>query len=101
MMPEFQPDEMTLMALYDTGTREGLIAALKEMRPYMDADETALQDMTDAVLEKLDLMTDERDGEWVSTERRIPFTTKPWFTRRWPRKRRSRSPAATNGGPRS
>jgi hypothetical protein len=66
-MPEFQPDEMTLMALYDVGTCEGLIAALKEMRPYMDADETALQDMTDAVLEKLDLMTDEQYSELMST----------------------------------
>ena len=66
-MHEFQPDELTLMALYDTGTRKGLIAALKEMRPYMDADETALQDMTDAVLEKLDLMTDEQYSELMST----------------------------------
>ena len=66
-MPEFQPDELTLIALYDTGTRDGLIAALKEMRPYMDADETALQDMTDAVLEKLDLMTDEQYSELMST----------------------------------
>ena len=66
-MPEFQPDEMTLMALYDTGTRNGLIAALKEMRPYMDEDEKALQDMTDAVLEKLDAMTDEQYSELMST----------------------------------
>ena len=62
-MPEFQPDEMTLMALYDTGTREGLIAALKEMRPYMDEEEKALQYMTDAVLEKLGAMTDEQYSE--------------------------------------
>ena len=66
-MPEFQPDEMTLMALYDTGTRNGLIAALKEMRPYMDEDEKALQDMTDTVLEKLDAMTDEQYSELMST----------------------------------
>ena len=66
-MPEFQPDELTLMALYDTGTRKGLIAALKEMRPYMDEDEKALQDMTDAVLEKLDAMTDEQYSELKRT----------------------------------
>lgn len=66
-MPEFQPDEMTLMALYDTGTRKGLIAALKEMRPYMDENEKALQNMTDAVLEKLDAMTDEQYSELMST----------------------------------
>ena len=66
-MPEFQPDEMTLMALYDTGTRKGLIAALKEMRPYMDEDEKALQNMTDAVLEKLDAMTDDQYSKLMST----------------------------------
>ncbi|MBR4331418.1 MAG: transposon-transfer assisting family protein [Clostridia bacterium] len=65
-MPEFQPDEMTLMALYDTGTREGLIASLKEMRPYMDEDEKALQDMTDAVLDKLSGMTDEQYSELMT-----------------------------------
>ena len=65
-MPEFQPDEMTLMALYDMGTREGLIAALKEMRPYMDEDEKALQEMTDAVLEKLGGMTDAQYSELMT-----------------------------------
>ena len=66
-MPEFEPDEITLMTLYDTGTREGLIAALKEMRPYMDEDEKALQNMTDAVLEKLGTMTDHQYGELMNT----------------------------------
>ena len=66
-MPEFDMDEMTLMALYDTGTRNGLIAVLKEMRPYMDEDEKALQTMTDAVLEKLDAMTDEQYSELMRT----------------------------------
>lgn len=65
-MPEFQPDEMTLMTLYDVGTREGLIAALKEMRPYMDEDEKALQEMTDAVLEKLGGMTDAQYSELMT-----------------------------------
>ena len=65
-MPEFEPDEITLMTLYDTGTREGLIAALKEMRPYMDEDEKALQDMTDAVLDKLSGMTDEQYSELMT-----------------------------------
>ena len=65
-MPEFEPDEITLMTLYDTGTREGLIAALKEMRPYMDEDEKALQEMTDAVLDKLSGMTDEQYSELMT-----------------------------------
>lgn len=65
-MPKFDMDEITLMALYDVETREGLIAALKEMRPYMDESEKALQDMTDAVLEKLDAMTDEQYSELMT-----------------------------------
>ena len=65
-MPKFDMDEITLMALYDTGSRNGLIAALKEMRPYLDEDEKALQDMTDAVLEKLGGMTDAQYSELMT-----------------------------------
>ena len=32
-------DEQQLMSLYNPGTREGLIAALTEMRGYLAADE--------------------------------------------------------------
>ena len=66
-MPKFDMDEITLMALYDKGSRNSLIAALKEMRPYLDEDEKALQDMTDAVLEKLTRITDEQYSELMCT----------------------------------
>lgn len=59
-MNEFTFEEMNLMAIYNsTGTKEGLIAALTEMRGYLEADETELLALTDTTLEKLDLICDE------------------------------------------
>ena len=38
----FTHDEVSLMSIYNAaGTREGLIAALTEMRGYLDAEEAA------------------------------------------------------------
>ena len=52
-------DEMTLMSLYNSdGTREGLIAALTEMRGYLGTDETELLTLTDSALQKLAAMSD-------------------------------------------
>mgnify|MGYP000942746540 CR=1 FL=1 len=52
-------DEINLMCIYDTGTREGLIAELTKMRGYLGADETELLALTDSALEKLRHMSDE------------------------------------------
>ena len=41
-------EEQQLMSIYNTGTREGLIDALTEMRGYLAADETELRDLTDS-----------------------------------------------------
>ncbi len=51
-------DEQQLMSLYNPGTREGLIAALTEMRGYLAADEAELRELTDSTIAKLDGMTD-------------------------------------------
>ena len=52
-------EELQLMSLYNaSGTREGLIAELKEMRGYLEEDETDLRDLTDSALGKLEKMTD-------------------------------------------
>ena len=59
-MPQFSPDEITLMLLYDPGNREGLIAALRAMLLYTNREEQALRDMTAAVLNKLSQMTDQQ-----------------------------------------
>ncbi len=54
----FTHDEINLMAIYNPGTREGLIAELTAMRKYLEPDETALLELTDSVLAKLSRMTD-------------------------------------------
>lgn len=58
-MMDFTNDEMNLMCIYDTGSRTGLINALSEMRKELDADEAALCELTDSVLNKLSTMSDE------------------------------------------
>jgi len=51
-------EERQLMSLYNTGTRTGLMDALKEMRGYLEADETELLELTDSALLKLSRMDD-------------------------------------------
>lgn len=53
-------DEQQLMSLYNPGTREGLIAALIEMRGYLADDETELRELTDSSIAKLTNITDEQ-----------------------------------------
>ena len=52
-------DERMLMTLYSTGTRGGTIDNLKNMRMCISHDETFLRNLTDSVLSKLDLMTED------------------------------------------
>ena len=54
----FTHDEINLMAIYNPGTREGLIAELTAMRKYLESDEAELLRLTDSVLAKLSRMTD-------------------------------------------
>ena len=64
-MMNFTNDEMNLMAIYHTGTRDGLMDALTAMREYLEEDEAELRDMTDSVLEKLNAMKDSEYDELV------------------------------------
>lgn len=64
-MMNFTNDEMNLMAIYNTGTRNGLMDALTVMREYLEEDEAELRDMTDSVLEKLNAMTDSEYDDLV------------------------------------
>lgn len=57
-MENFTFDELNLMCIYNTGTRQGLIDALMEMREYLEADETELKGLNDSTLDKLRRMTD-------------------------------------------
>ena len=57
-MKNFTYEEINLMALYTTGTRERLIEVLTEMRSYLTWSEAELRDLTDSTLDKLAGMTD-------------------------------------------
>ena len=50
--------EQQLMAIYNTGTRLGLIQALNDMRTYLEDDEQELMEATDRAIAKLNAMTD-------------------------------------------
>ena len=57
-MMNFTHAEINLMAIYNTGTREGLIEELTIMRKYLESDETELMELTDSALAKLNTLTD-------------------------------------------
>ena len=58
-MNELTFEEKNLICIYNSGgTRGGVIAALKEMRNYLEADETELRELTDSTIRKLEAMTD-------------------------------------------
>ena len=54
----FDHVELTLMMLYNPGTRLGLIQELRLMQCYLAPDEAALQELSERVIEKLKLLTD-------------------------------------------
>ena len=49
---KFNHDELMLMMLYNTGTRQGL------MQCYLMPDETALRELSEQVIEKLKRLAD-------------------------------------------
>ena len=52
-------DEQEFMALYNaSGTRQGLIDALEEMRPHLGPEDAELKAFTESCIEKLNAMTD-------------------------------------------
>ena len=59
----FSFEEVNLMCIYNTGTRQGLIAELEGMRGQLEAEETELLALTDYALEKLRGLTDEEFGQ--------------------------------------
>lgn len=59
----FNGEELMLMLLYNTGSRLGLIQELRFMQCYLMPDETALRELSEGVVEKLKLMTDEQFAE--------------------------------------
>ena len=57
-MGNFTFEEMNLMCIYNTGTRQGLIGELEAMRVHLGADEAELLSLTDSTLAKLRMMDD-------------------------------------------
>ncbi len=58
-MNELTFEERNLVCIYSGGgTRQGTIAALTEMRGYLEPDETELLNLTDSALAKLRSMGD-------------------------------------------
>ncbi len=58
-MNDFTFEEKNLVCIYNSsGTRVGVIAALAEMRGYLEPDEDELRSLTDSALAKLGRMTD-------------------------------------------
>ena len=58
-MTEFTIEEINLMCIYDTGTRQGLMDALKAMYSDLLPEEAELRQLTESVLARLDGMTDD------------------------------------------
>lgn len=59
----FNGEELTLMMLYNSGTRLGLMQELRLMQCYLLPDETALRELSEGVIKKLKLMTDAEFAE--------------------------------------
>ena len=62
-MGNFTFEEMNLLCIYNTGSRGGLIEALKEMRGELSPEEAELRKLTDSALEKLQAMSDAEFAE--------------------------------------
>ena len=63
MNMNFDHEELTLMMLYSTGTRLGLIHELRLMQCYLMPDETALRELSEQVIEKLKRLPDAEFAE--------------------------------------
>ena len=59
----FNGEELTLMMLYNSDSRLGLMQELRLMQCYLMPDETALRELSEQAIEKLKLMTDAEFAE--------------------------------------
>ena len=56
---DFTKDELSLIGIYNAGSRKETIAALIEMRQYLEDDEAELRELTDSAVKKLEKISDE------------------------------------------
>lgn len=59
----FNHEEMMLLMLYNPGTRLGLVQELRLMQCYLLPDETALRELSEGVICKLERMTNTEFSE--------------------------------------
>lgn len=59
-MGNFTFEEINLMCIYNTGSRTGLIEALTEMCGELLPEEAELRELTESVLAKLDILSEEQ-----------------------------------------
>ena len=64
-MKEFTIEEINLMCIYDTGTRQGLMDALKAMYSDLLPEEAELKQLTENVLARLNGM---RNDEYAQMQ---------------------------------
>lgn len=62
MATRFSNDEMNLMSIYNPGSRQGLIAELNHMLPFLASDEAELRALTEGTIQKLSSMNDAEFG---------------------------------------
>ncbi len=58
-MIHFTDDELTLISLYDPGSRNGVIREIRSMMTCLQPDETELKGLAEETLRKLGRVTDE------------------------------------------
>ena len=57
---DFTKDELSLIGIYNAGSRKETIAALIEMQQYLEDEEADLRELTDNAVNKLEKITDEQ-----------------------------------------
>lgn len=57
---DFTKDELSLIGIYNAGSRKETIAALNEMQQYLEDDEADLRELTDNAVNKLEKISDEQ-----------------------------------------
>lgn len=56
-MDRFTVEETNLICIYNTGTREGLLLELTQMKTHLEKDETELLELAQSVIGKVVAMT--------------------------------------------
>ena len=61
----FTQDEMNMLCIYNGSSREKTISELREMRTYLEPDETELRELTDSTLTKLEKISQSKGVDFI------------------------------------